>query len=195
MSTRRSCTADGGENIELAQQCNEALYASWKLESRNLYMLNRAGESLLKSEDPRLKELLLPSLEAARPMFSMMKSTIDRVKPDELLAKASAAIDAGNWRQAQQPLRQWFNIVKATSGFRADVRLVKPDIMALLDTNFLNRFADSESPIQQGISKPKPVEYKSHTLLDAADVACWYDVDVDLDLTSSSRVANSFSSI
>jgi FG-GAP-like repeat len=173
--------ADGGENSDLAKHCNDALYASWKHDPRNLYVLNRAGESLLKSEDSRLKELLLPSLELARPMFSMMQSTIARVKPDELLAKASTAIDAGDWRQVQQSLRQWLNILKGTSGFRADVRLVKPDIMALLDTSFLNRFADSGGPSQTTTPNPAPVEFRPRTLCESASLACWYDVDVDLD--------------
>ncbi len=170
--------ADGGEDVELAKHCNDALYASWKLEPRNLYVLSRAGESLLKSEDPRLKELLLPSLEVAQPMLSMMQSTIARMKPDELLAKASTAIDAGDWRQVQ-PIRQWFNVLKGTSGFRADVRLVKPDIMALLDTSFLNRFAESKSAPPNLTSSP--MAFGLRTLSDNADAVCWYDVDVDLD--------------
>ncbi|MDX1927271.1 MAG: CRTAC1 family protein, partial [Pirellulaceae bacterium] len=173
--------ADGGDDTELAKQCNDALYASWKVDPRNLYLINRAGESLLKSEDPRLKDLLLPSLESARPMLSMMKATIERIKPDTLLAKASTAIESGEWRQVQQPLRQWFNILKGTSGFRADVRLVKPDIMALLDTSFLNRFADSASGPKTTENNVAKVEYGSRTLSDTATVACWYDVDVDLD--------------
>lgn len=172
--------ADGGDDAEISKKCNEALYASWKHDSRNLYLLNRAGECLLKSQDPRLKELLLPSLELARPMFSMMQSTISRMKPDEMLTKASAAIDAGDWRQAQL-VRQWLNILKGTSGFRADVRLVKPDIMALLDTTFLNRFAESGKAYANVIDSPVKIEYRSKTLSDSADVICWYDFDVDLD--------------
>ncbi len=170
--------ADGGEDIEITRHCNDALYASWKLEPRNLYVLSRAGESLLKSEDARLKELLLPSLELAQPMLSMMQSTIARMKPEELLAKTSAAIDAGDWRQVQ-PIRQWFNILKGTSGFRADVRIVKPDIMALLDTSFLNRFAESSGPTpRQDVSR---MTFGLRTLSEGAGVACWYDIDVDLD--------------
>ncbi len=171
--------ANGGEDDALAKQCGDALYASWKLEPRNLYVLSRASDYLLKSNDPRLKELLLPSLELAKPMLSLLKSSMGRMKPDELLPKISAAIDAGDWRQVQV-VRQWFNILTGTSGFRADVRLVKPDIMALLDTSFLNRFAESNRRPPTSQTSPLRVEYSSRILSDA-DVACWFDVDVDLD--------------
>ena len=171
--------ANGGEDDALAKQCGDALYASWKLEPRNLYVLSRASDYLLKSNDPRLKELLFPSLELAKPMLSLLKSSMGRMKPDELLPKVSAAIDAGDWRQVQV-VRQWFNILTGTSGFRADVRLVKPDIMALLDTRFLNRFAESKSPSPTSQTSSPRVEYSSRILSDA-DVACWFDVDVDLD--------------
>jgi len=170
---------NGGEDAELTKHCREALYASWKLEPRNLYVLCRTADYLLKSKDSRLKELLLPSFELAKPMLSTMRTSMGRMNPEELLTKVSAAIDAGDWRQTQV-VRQWFNILVGTSGFRADVRLVKPDIMALLDTSFLNRFAESGSP-QINNSSPIPVEYRARTLSEAANVACWYDVDVDLD--------------
>lgn len=35
--------ADGDENTELAKHCNNALYASWEQDPRNLYLLNRAA--------------------------------------------------------------------------------------------------------------------------------------------------------
>ena len=166
------------ENPTLTKHCADALYASWKLDPRNLYLVGRAGETLLLNEDPRLKELLLPSLTLAKPMLSMMKSTIDRMKPEEMLTKASAAIDTGDWRQVQ-PARQWFNILKGTSGFRSDARLVKPDIMALLDTRFLHRF--SEALPASVVNAPTAVAYTTRTVSDKANVACWYDFDLDLD--------------
>ena len=166
------------ENPELVKGCADSLYASWKLEPRNLYMLGRAGETLIMSEDPRLKELLMPSYTLAKPMLSMMKATVDRMKPEEMLTKAAAAIDAGDWRQVQ-PARQWFNILKGTSGFRSDARLVKPDIMALLDTNFLHRFA-AALPVRE-FATPQPLEYKTVEVCESASAACWYDFDLDLD--------------
>ena len=174
---------NAGEDPELAKLCADALYASWQLDPRNLYVLARAGDTLLKNQDPRLKELLLPSYELSKPMLSMMKSTVARMNPEELLTKASNAIDAGDWRQVQQA-RQWFNILKGTSGFRTDARLVKPDIMALLDTRFLNRFAESLKVRKS--AEPKTVSYSSRTITDGAAVesgttACWYDFDLDLD--------------
>ncbi len=168
---------DDPEKLKL---CADVLYASWKLEPRNLYVLARAGEALLLIQDPRLKELLLPSYTLAKPMLSMMKATIERMKPEEMLTKATAAVEAGNWPQVQ-PARQWFNILKGTSGFRSDARLVKPDIMALLDTNFLHRFS-AALPVSEVTAPAASLpEYTQRVLSESGSVACWYDFDLDLD--------------
>ncbi len=171
---------NASEDAQLAKQCGEALYASWKLSPRNLYVLSRTGDYMLKSNDPRLKELLLPSLELAKPMLSMMRASMGRMNPEELLTKVSAAIDAGDWRQVQV-VRQWFNILTGTSGFTADVRLVKPDIMALLDTSFLNRFAESQVNTSTSTSNVETMQYKQRPIAEKATIATWYDVDLDLD--------------
>ncbi len=112
-------------------------------------------------------------------MLSMMQSTVDRLKPEEMLPKAITAIEAGDWRQIQVGVRQWFNTLKATSGFRTDTRLVKPDIMALLDTSFLHRFASSIP--SQGTKAIAMPAFSSRTITDTASVAIWFDADLDLD--------------
>jgi FG-GAP-like repeat len=155
-----------------------ALYDSWKSSPRNLYVLVRAGETLLKMQDARMGELLQPSLEMAQPMMSMLASALGRNKPDELIAKVSNAVSVGDWRQAQQ-IRLWWNVLKGSSGFRPDGRLVKPDIMALLDTTFFERYAVAPSAPKTRVPLPK---FESKKLIDGAQSAAWYDFDIDLDM-------------
>ncbi len=170
-----------GDNAEIEKHNTDALFASWKADPRNLYLLVRAGDALMKHQDPRLAELLGPSLEVAKPMRSMLQAALVRTNPEELIAKATQAITAGDWRQVQQ-LRLWFNVLKGTSGFRPDTRLVKPDIMALLNVSFLERFSDKLSAATPAPAiDPARIEYTRQDI-GPADAVGWYDYDLDLDM-------------
>jgi hypothetical protein len=141
---------------ELTPASTEAMLASWRHEPRNLYLLVRAGESMIPERDARLAELLPASLELARPMMSMMGASIQQLKPEEQIPLVVQQIEAGDWANAMRFTRQWLNVLKGTSAFRADTRLVKPDILALLNTSFLHRWRQTLSAEQQRSQSASP---------------------------------------
>lgn len=169
--------ADDGDS--LMKLNGDSLLAAWKSEPRNLYLLSRATETLLRNHDRRVLSLLEPSLELTKPMLSMVSSSVKRVNPPELFKTVRAAIEAGDWGAAQR-LRWWLNVFKGMSGFKSDARLVKPDIMALLDTTFLDRLA-LESARVTDVLKPKELKFRTVDVAGKAVQAYWYDYDLDLD--------------
>ena len=164
---------------ELKKQNVEALYASWQATPRNLLLLIRTMDTLLVSQDERLLELLDPSLELTRPMWFEVQSSINLLKPDEYLPKVATAIKAGEWTARDvRMLPRWLNVIRAmSSGFRPDYRLVKPDIMALLDTSFLSQLVAEQSSVPMNAI----AEYAEVAFPGPAQYVAWYDYDLDLD--------------
>lgn len=166
----------GGDNPELEKKNVEYLFAAWQAMPRNLFLLRRSAETLLENEDPRLRLLLEPSLDVTRPMWSMLQSQIDRIKPEEMIPQVAQAIDAGDWTKTR-PLRFWLNIIRGMPGFLSDSRILNPDPLALLDTSFLNRVSGRGAYADLASELP---EYRSVTSVEPAEVAIWYDFDFDL---------------
>jgi len=166
----------------LARQNADFLYAAWQAEPRNLYLLSRAADTLLQQQDKRLLDLLEPSVELSKPMRAEVARDMRSLKLDELIPQVRQAVEAGEWRKAFQ-LKRWLNVLKGMSGFRSDLRLVKPDVLALLDTEFLGEFAR-----QVRSNQPRPTASGDDgfslttAAVDAtAGAVAWFDVDLDLD--------------
>lgn len=165
------------EKSELSREVAEALLASWKSDPRNLYLQSSTGFALLRVEDSRLADFLTQCVEIDRPLFNEMKLSLHQ-DPVEFAQKTIEAIRSGDWRKAQQ-LRRWINVLKGPAAFKPDNRLLKPDVMALLDTTFLNSFSDRVTKPTPA-SKPLP-DYQIQKLADSTQTAIWYDYDLDLD--------------
>lgn len=172
----------------LLKQNADALFASWQVEPNNLYLLSRAAETLLRNEDPRVAELLTPSLEVTRPMLSMVASSLQRLDPPTLVDEVKSAIAAEDWRGARGLFR-WLNLFKGMSGFQPDARLVKPDIMALLDTTILNRMSDEvrkRADFTRPANQPSPrvpqygAANQALNLSGQPVAATWFDHDLNL---------------
>ena len=157
----------------------EALLASSQAEPRNLFLLDRAANLLMEAEDPRLELLLDRCVEITRPMWSLIaKRTLDRINPPELIKTVRTAIEEGDWAtvRGRRGLKGWLNMFKQMS-FRDDRRLIMPDLMAMLDTEFLQQIAD-RVPNVPAAQVELPV-VNSHRLIEAQTLA-WYDLEVDL---------------
>lgn len=175
---------------EVAAIATEAAYKTWQAQPRNLFLLVRTGEGLLAQKDPRLLETLDVSMELARPLLSMLPSA-RQLQPDLMASAVRSAVEAGDWPKAQR-IRGWFNILTASSAFRADSRLVNPDILALLDTAFLERWRQLLPDHDKAAQSQPPVEVAVHELSSVVPPAkenseplpallAWYDYDVDRD--------------
>ncbi len=169
---------------ELQQQNADFLLDAFRREPRNLYLLKRASEVLIANEDPRLKELLTPSLELARPMMAApnVVRLVERLQPDALMPKTAAAIDAGKWSDIRQirGFQGWLNTIVSMSGFIPDGRLAKPDVLALLETRFLYELAEQVSTGVDSQVKPLP-QWETQELPLAVQAVAWYDIDADLE--------------
>ncbi|RMF44768.1 MAG: VCBS repeat-containing protein [Planctomycetota bacterium] len=155
-----------------------ALYASYQQQPRNLFLLSRACDVLLRNQDPRLSELLDATLELTLPMRGDVANYLRRMDPSEVVANAKQAIASGDWAAARMVIR-WINLFKGMAGFKADRRLVKPDLMALLDVQFLDRWA-SALPSPAAAADDVPA-YQIQQFDFPAGVVAWYDYDLDLD--------------
>ena len=172
------------EDSTLAKSVSSSLLTAWQSSPRNLYLLTRAGENMLDMQDARLVELLEPSLDVAAPMMSMLRPRLAGRDPADIIATATQAIQEARWADAQT-LRLWFNVLKSSTAFRPDMRLVKPDIMALLSTRFVQRWRADLATTVSNPTTPNPeiqievvdVEASSHA--GTAKSVLWYDYNVD----------------
>lgn len=189
---------------EVTPQATEAAFQAWQAEPRNLYLLVRTGESLLAQRDSRVLQVLDASVELAQPLLPTLPAA-RQLQPDTLRAEMHAAIAAEDWTSAQR-LRAWFNVLRASSAFRADNRLVNPDILALLNTSFLERWREllpksrpATSPVAsvqvssqplpdclpalalQSRSERQPEKQADSPVEPTVPLLAWYDYDVDRD--------------
>ncbi len=174
---------------EVVAPATEAAYQAWKAQPRNLLLLIRAGQGLLDAKDKRLLEVVEASIDIAKPLMSMIKESDLRIaQPEAVLDATRKAVESGDWSKPPR-VRPWFNILAGTTAFVADGRLLNPDIMALLNTSFLERWrtrVDDPAELNTTISK---CDIKSEPLPDAlvlsdaesAPLIAWYDYDVDRD--------------
>ena len=171
-------TVLNGEIPRLVEQNKEFLYTAWKKNPRNLVLLRRSATTLYDSQDPRLKELLLPSLELTRPMWDMLQRLITRLQPEEAIPRYIAAIDQGQWDEVRA-LRQWLNLINSMPAYSSDGRLIDPDPLALIDTSFLSRLAPADLPDAPAARLPSYSAWQAQSSAQAVD---WYDFDFDLEL-------------
>ncbi|MCC6509347.1 MAG: VCBS repeat-containing protein, partial [Pirellulaceae bacterium] len=183
---------------EVTPRATEAIYQAWKSTPRNMLLLVRAGEGLLEQKDARLLEVLTASLELSQPLLPMLPDAA-RIQPAELIKTVGQQVSAGDWSRAAR-VRAWLNILRSSSAFQSDRRLVNPDFMALLNTSFLEkwRVAVSQTNAAPATALPPVVvtsivssveripdsAQSEPTLPDAEPVAsrlAWYDYDVDRD--------------
>ncbi len=163
---------------ELGRVQAQALYASYKAQPRNLFLLSRACDVLLRNQDPRLGELLDATLELTLPMRGDVANYLRRMDPDQVVADAQQAIASGDWPSVRMVVR-WINLFKGMAGFKADRRLVKPDLMALLDVRFLDRWAAALPSPAPAVGQPP--EFRTREFASEASAVAWYDFDLDLD--------------
>ncbi|MEM8734750.1 MAG: VCBS repeat-containing protein, partial [Planctomycetota bacterium] len=159
----------------------DALYASWKSAPRNLALLRLAADALLDAKDPRLAELLTPSVELTRHFWTDIAREVERLDPETLVTNAKAAIEAGDWQAVvRTKLPLWLNTLQGkgslNTAFRADGRLVRPDIMALLDTSFLTELASKDETI---VASSLPTEWAVNTI-PSRGFPMWLDYNLDL---------------
>ena len=175
---------------EVVPRATDAIFEAWRAQPRNLYLLVRTGESLLAQKDKRILEVLDASVQLAQPLLSMLPGA-NQLKPAELVADVHAAVAADDWAKAQR-VRAWLNVLRASSAFRADNRLVNPDILALLNTSFLQRWRLLLPEHVRRQQRPDGIQITSQTLPNSAPgekdtasddalLVAWYDFDVDRD--------------
>ncbi|MEZ6133583.1 MAG: hypothetical protein R3C53_01605 [Pirellulaceae bacterium] len=170
------------DHPELNKLRAEVLYQAAKRSPRNLYLCKSAADALLREEDPRLIEVLDSSLELAQPMMGepMVARNLKQVKLDDLIPSVKKAIGDGDWSKARLVSR-WLNTMLAASGFTPDSKLVKPDVLALLDASILPEMAEQlDKASVEHLSDPLP-KYVTTKLGDSVTAAAWYDFDFDLD--------------
>ncbi len=174
---------------EVTKRATEAAYQAWRSQPRNMLLLIRAGQGLADAKDKRLLEIIEASLEIAKPLMSMIKpGDLKIAQPEAVLAATRQAAESGDWSKPPR-VRPWFNILSGTSAFVADGRLLNPDIMALLNTSFLERWRSKLASRDNVDAQPRKVELKTTPMPDAIPLieddaptlTAWYDYDVDRD--------------
>ncbi len=157
------------------------LWDAYQLNPRNLYLLKRTAEVLLANQDPRLGELLAPSIGLTASMVESpeIARTVAQLNPSKLVEQVAAAIKAGDWGAARV-LQRWLNTMVGMSAFEADSRIAKPDVLALLDTSNLEGIAATHLAEQSARVESIP-QYETFNFGVPAIAIGWYDFDFDLD--------------
>ncbi len=175
---------------EVTGLATEAAYRAWRAHPRNLLLLVRCGQGLLEAKDKRLLEIVEASLEVAKPLMSMVnESNLKIAQLDTLVESTRQVVESGDWSKPPR-VRPWFNILNSTTAFVADNRLLTPDVMALLDTSFLESWREQlASQSTAKLPALRAVEVTATPLPDAMvlreteakPLLAWYDYDVDRD--------------
>lgn len=174
---------------EVTTHATETAYKAWRAQPRNLFLLLRAGQGLADARDKRLLEVVESSIELAKPLTSMMKaSDLKIAQPEAVLEVTRQAAQSGDWSRPPR-VRPWFNILGGTTAFGADRRLLTPDVMALLDTSFLERWRKELSVNEIATSELRKIAATAIAMPEAmavneaetASLVAWYDYDVDRD--------------
>ncbi len=171
----------GVDGEELRAANAQYLWESYQRSPRNLFLLKRTAEVLLSMQDPRLSELLQPSLQITASMVDSpnVARIVKQVDPPKLIETVAQAIANGDWGQARQ-LQRWLNTMVGMPAFSSDSRIVKPDVLALLDIAFVQETATLDAtdvaPSLASIPRMTVTE-----LPRAAQAIGWYDFDFDLD--------------
>ena len=165
----------GSDADDLKERVSNVLLEGYKSSPRNLFLLQRAILTLLEAQDPRLEELLDPTVELSRSMWSTQQRLIDRLKPHELVKSSKEAIANDEWNSLVR-IRLWMNVLAGMPSFNPDNKAVTPDPLVLLDTNVLQRF----KPSNDDEKKTTPAKTKFVASSSSATDAVWYDFDFDL---------------
>ncbi len=167
------------EHPELSQQRATFLVEAFRKNPRNLFILKAAAEALMQAQDPRLRELLTPSVDLAQPMLNepLLARLVERLQPEQLVQEVDQAIVAGDWSKARR-LTPWLNTLVSSSGFKADGKLAKPDVLAILETNFLADMADQLAEADVIRRTDLPV-YNTVQVAAPATAVAWVDYDFD----------------
>lgn len=163
---------------EVLPKTSEVVYQAWKKDARNLFLLVKAGNGLLDQKDLRVIELLDASIELSKPLMSTIPGGAN-IRPAELANEIRAALSTEDWAKGQRLMKQWLNLLLASSAFRADNRQVNPDILALINTSFLERWRGLLPPV----AAKTPEQLNSHSIelpiAAQSDLLGWYDYDID----------------
>ena len=173
---------------DLPKQSAEALYAAWKKLPRNLFLLQLTGDSLLSLQDPRIRELLDPSLELNKPFMDQILANAAGEDPIAGVEEAKKLLEKGEYAEAELPLRQWFNLHKGTSAFAADRRFANPNILAMISLDTITQWrtelskalADARNSTEVSLAwqeRNLPALPNGNNDIIAA---IWYDIDLDV---------------
>jgi hypothetical protein len=173
---------------DLPKQSAEALYAAWKKLPRNLFLLQLTGDSLLSLRDPRIQELLDPSLELNKPFMDQILANAAGEDPIAGVEQAKKLLEKGEYAEAELPLRQWFNLHKGTSAFTADRRFANPNILAMISLDTITQWrtelsealADTRTSTEVSLSWQERNLPALPTGNNDIIAAIWYDIDLDL---------------
>lgn len=180
----------GQDLPDLAKQSTDALLLAWQKLPRNLFLLQMAGDSLLNLQDQRISELIEPSLELNQPFMDQILTNAAGENPLVSVQAAKKDLLAGNYNQAELPLRQWFNLHRVTTAFSADRRFADPNILAMISLDTITQWREtlSERLSSQTPATEPALAWKEQPLpplpTSVAESylrhAIWFDIDLDL---------------
>lgn len=177
------------ESPDLAQQAADAALTAWKKLPRNLFLLQAAGQSLITINDARIGELIAPSEELAKPFMDQINANASGRDPLANIQKAKEQIVAGNLKEAEVALREWFNLLRGTASFLPDKRIADPNLLSMISLDGVNRWRVLLSKLEPNTSANGTANALQLTEIPLPSLndtttpiryATWYDFDLDL---------------
>ncbi len=151
----------------------------------NLFLAIQAARLGIANHDPAAEEWVLRTQSLAKAIEPSLNQTLKPIgsSADQMVAKITAAIQAGNWQEAEQSMQFWFNVLNPTEIVKTDRRRASPHPLDSISFDALRRLSASAveaSPVDKGAAE---IRFRRSTIDQAADTisVCPVDFDIDLD--------------
>ncbi len=172
-----------GLPTDVQNESAKALETLSKNHPDNLYLALRTARANIAAKNPaaidaiertgRLAAAIEPSLRAQTQPIGLT--------PEELVAKILAAVNEGQWTQAENQMLLWFNVLNGTELVKTDRRRTSPHPLDRLSFESLRELAAEVAKSQPAAALSTSLAFETIEI-DSAQVALVIPLDFDLDL-------------
>jgi hypothetical protein len=169
---------------DLRESAVEAVAMLSQQNPDNLFLAIQAARLGIANQSPAAKEWVMRTRTLAKAIEPTLNQTLQPIgsSAEKIVAKITAAIEAGNWQEAEQSMQFWFNVLNPTEIVKTDRRRASPHPLDKISFGALRRLsaiAVEASPIDKGTTE---IRFARSTIDQATESVVVTPVDFDLDL-------------
>ena len=169
---------------ELVQDASRAVNELSSRHADNLYFALRAARLGISVESVQATEAVMRASELAEAIEPSIRRETEPigVTPEQLVAQIIAAIESGNWSEADNRMLLWFNVLNSTEIVKTDRRRANPHPLDILNFDSLRKLSAevvTQSPIDPFTSE---LIFEEGSFLESEPLTAMAVVDAELNL-------------